>query len=384
VATIFICNPRHYEPWYWQSPDDPGIGGSETFVCEMAWRLAARGHSVTVYAPLPAAVTRLHRGVIWEDLARFNPTHAGIYILVRGIELLDQFGCNPQQSVWAVFQDVDTLEPWKDEWADKLDRIIGLCATHCQYLRETHPLFADLVEQSRNGIRGDLITLLEAEYTCAYQEWPIESADLIDELDLGVLGLPERHPHRLMYASSPDRGLMGLLQAFRLIRFLVPDAELHVFYGWDNLDKLTHRASVRWQHARTVKLAQQPGVFLRGRLGQPALYREWLQTGIMCAPTNFLETGYISLLESQALGAIPIVNPLWAASEYQVAGIAIEGDAERDALTLRRYAMAAVHLMVHPEGQEEIRGPMMAEARKRFDWAHVVDQYCDWIAEEGL
>jgi len=312
-----------------------------------------------VYAPLPPHVSHVHRGVQWYDLSTFDTTLPGLYILVRGIELLDRFDYNPQQSVWAVFQDVDTLEPWKDAWADKLDRIVGLCATHCQHLKDAHPLFADLVEQSRNGIRGDVVDVVLQE-----EHW--------------------RNPHRLMYASSPDRGLMGLLQAFKLIRFLVPDAELHVFYGWDNLDKLTHRASVRWQHARTLKLAEQPGVHLRGRLGQPALYREWLQTGIMCAPTNFLETGYISLQEAQALGAIPICNPIWAAQEYQIAGIQIEGDGERDALTLRRYAMAAAHLMLHPEGQEEMRGPMMAEARKRFDWSGVVDQYEEWITEEGL
>ena len=359
MAHCYFIAPRHYEAWDYRNPDTPGIGGSETMVCEMAWRLAARGHTVTVYAPLRPDTCTVHRGVIWRALTEFDPTHDGLYILVRGIELLDRFDYNPQQSVWAVFQDVDTLEPWKDEWADKLDRIIGLCATHCQYLKNTHPLFADLVEQSRNGIRGDLVgDVLQEEHS--------------------------RNPHRLMYASSPDRGLMGLLQAFKLIRFLVPDAELHVFYGWDNLDKLDHRASVRWQHARTLKLAEQPGVFLRGRLGQPDLYREWLQTGLMVAPTNFLETGYISLMEAQALGAIPICNPLWAAHEYQIAGIAIEGDSERDALTLRRYAMAAVHLMNNPEGQQEIRQPMMDAARKLFDWSGVVDQYEEWIREEGL
>lgn len=360
MATIYMINPRHYEPWCWSSPDNPGIGGSETFVCEIAWRLAERGHSVTVYAPLPDDKYGLYRGAVWRDLTEFDPTRDGLYILVRGIELLDRFDYNPQQSLWAVFQDVDTLEPWKEEWADKLDRIIGLCATHCQYLKAAHPAFADLVEESRNGIRGDLV-----DQVCNIYR-------------------PERNQHRLMYASSPDRGLMGLLQAFRLIRFMVPDSELHVFYGWDNLNTIRSRTSVKWQHERTLKLADQPGVFLRGRVGQPELYREWLQTGLMVAPTNFLETGYISLMEAQALGAIPICNPVWAASEYQIAGIQIEGDAERDALTLRRYAMAAVYLMQNPEGQEEIRGPMQAEARKRFDWAGVVNAYCDWIKEEGL
>jgi len=300
--------------------------------------------------------------VTWKDLAAFDTDLPGLYILVRGIELLDRFDYHSGQVIWAVFQDVDTLEPWKEWWDDKVDRIIGLCATHCAHLRQAHPEphFSHAVYQSRNGLRGDLI-----ERVCAGD-------------------IPERNPHRLMYASSPDRGLMGLLQAFRLIRFLVPDAELHICYGWDNLNKLSHRSAVRWQYERTLKLAQQPGVFLRGRMGQPELYREWLKTGIMCSPTNFLETGYISLQEAQALGAIPICNPIWAAAEYQLAGIAIEGDAERDALTLRRYAMAAVFLMQNEAGQEEIRGPMMAEARKKFDWGGVVDQYEEWMHEDGI
>ncbi len=359
MASIFLINPRHYEKWSYLSPDDPGIGGSETFVCEMAWRLAERGHSVTVYAPLPAGVAHMHRGVLWRDLTAFETQPPGLYILVRGIELLDQFAWNRLQHRWCVFQDVDTLEPWQTAWVSKIDRVIGLCATHCQYLKTAHPAFADLVCQSRNGIRGDLVDdVLQEEH------W--------------------RNPHRLMYASSPDRGLMGLLQAFKLIRFLVPDAELHVFYGWDNLNTMSSRSSVKWQRDRTLRLAAQPGVHLRGRMGQPDLYREWLQSGLMVAPTNFTETGYISLLEAQALGAIPLCNPIWAASEYQVAGMQIEGDGERDALTLRRYAMAAVHLMDNPEGQQEIRQPMMDTARKLFDWAGVVDQYEEWIREEGL
>jgi len=186
-----------------------------------------------------------------------------------------------------------------------------------------------------------------------------------------------------MYASSPDRGLYGLLQAFKLMRFVVPDCELHVFYGFDNLDKI-ERAAVRWQAGRIQKLLDQPGVVVHGRRGQPELYREWLQSGLMVAPTNFTETGYICLLEAQALGAVPITNPIWAAGEYQLAGIQIPGDCEQDQLTLRRYAMAAIYLMQHPELQDEIRPEMMAQARKRYDWEDVVRQYEEWMRHDEL
>lgn len=361
MSHIHLVSPRSFEEWFYNSPDHPGIGGSETMHCEMAWRLAARGHQVTSYAPVPPESRgQVWRGVLWRHLDDIDYTQGGVWVFVRGMEWLERFTPTPAQRVWCVFQDVDLLVPWEEAWLPKVDRIIGLCATHCEYLQDKHPTFAAKVYQSRNGLRGDLVDAVLVEPR------------------------PLRNPHRLMYASSPDRGLYGLLQAFKLIRFLVPDATVDVFYGFDNMNKLEDRGAVRWHRQRVLKAAQQPGVHLRGRAGQPTLYREWLHTGVMCAPTNFAETGYITLMEAQALGAIPIVNPIWAAKEYQRGGIAIEGDGEHDALTLRRYAMAAVHLMQHPELQEEIRGPMMAQARKDFDWEPVLDQYEQWIREDGL
>lgn len=362
MATIHFVSPVDtFGRWGPHSPDDPGIGGSETMHCEMAWHLAARGHVVHSYVPLLPKAPQRYRSVQWHDLSEIDYAASGLWILIRGIQLLDKFPDAPHQRRWCVFQDVDAFGEWQSSWTQLADRIIALCPTHAAYLQEKHPDTADKVCLSRNGIRGDLVL------RCS-----IDSS------------LPPRNPHRLTYASSPDRGLLGLLQAFRLIRFLVPDAELHVCYGFDNIDKLKPNASRRWQRDQLLRALDQPGVIVRGRMGQPQLYREWLQTGIMCAPTNFSETGYITLMEAQALGAIPIVNPIWAAKAYQIAGIAIPGDAERDALTIRRYAMAAVHLMQHPEGQEEIRGPMMEAARKQFDWADVVDQYEAWMQEDGL
>ncbi len=357
MAQISLISPKAYQAWDYRNPDDPGIGGSETMHVEMATRLAARGHFVTSYSPIRPDTLPLYRGVTWRDLSQLDPEDPGLYILIRAIEWLDKFEYDERQRIWAVFQDVDTYGPWDFDWRHKLDRIIALCPDHEASLKTRHPDFASKVCLSRNGLRGDLV----------------------DHTLRGTLA--PRNPHRLMYASSPDRGLLGLTQAFKLIRFLVPDAELHVFYGWDNIDTFSHGA-VKWHQERVFQACQQPGLILRGRIGQPELYREWTQTGLMCAPTNFTETGYITLMEAQALGAIPVCNPIWAAKENQLAGIAIEGDAEHDPMTIRRYAMAAVHLLMHPEIQEALRPSMMQIARKAFDWEEVVSQYETWIAED--
>lgn len=364
MATIHLVSPiDDFGPWGPTSPDDPGIGGSETMHCEMAWRLAARGHHVISYAPLRENTPRWHRGVEWRHSHDADTTAPGLWILVRDASWLDRFVPQANQRVWCVFQDCDIRTAWPESWYPAVTRIIGLCTAHCVYLRARHPLFAEKIVQSRNGLRGDLVD--KTLFLPLRSDRPF----------------PARNPHRLMFASSPDRGLRGLLRLFSLIRFLVPDAELHVFYGWDNIDYLPSKG-IQWQKQQLLKLAHQPGVLLRGRMGQPRLYQEWVQSGLMVAPTNFLETGHITLLEAQALGAIPIVNPVWATGEYLLAGYGIEGDAEQDDVTLRRYAMTAVHLMQHPEIQDAMRASMMSEARKRFDWEGVVDQYEEWFLED--
>ena len=46
------------------------------------------------------------------------------------------------------------------------------------------------------------------------------------------------NPKRVVYASSPDRGLVYLLKNWEKVTKEVPDAELNVFYGFETFDAL--------------------------------------------------------------------------------------------------------------------------------------------------
>src|SRR5262245_19287050 len=145
MARIYLVSPKAFEPWDWRSPDTPGIGGSETMHCEMAWRLAARGHQVTSYSAIAEglrqpykdvgqALTHVHRGVSWRHLDEIDLSQPGLWIFIRGIEYLDHFTPTAQQRVWCVFQDVDISDGWPEEWYAKVDRILALCSTHAAFL----------------------------------------------------------------------------------------------------------------------------------------------------------------------------------------------------------------------------------------------------------
>ena len=200
--------------------------------------------------------------------------------------------------------------------------------------------------------------------------------DLIRELEKS--GKPERNPKKLIYASSPDRGLLTLLKIFPRAKEIVPDIELHCFYGVNNIEALIE-FNPRFRHYqgfvdKLKRALDQPGVHWRGRVSQRELYREWLTAGIWCYPTHFGETSCITCMEAQCLGAVPVTNPYWALSENVTHGVWITGDPQNDSLIQARYVDAIVRVATSP-GTDEFRRRMMHSCRGRFNWDRVVDQW---------
>ena len=330
----FFAHPT-FEPWSYESPFTTGIGGSETSQIEMAQRLAARGHKVVSYAPTPFEDARNRNGVCWIRCDKADWTDdETIWVIYRCPEALDYIP--PNVPAWLVCQDVDypTLTPAR---AARCTRIIALCEEHAKYLRKMHPDAADKVCVSSNGIRPELVkqTLFHAKHS-------------------GVV----RNPKRIMYASSPDRGLWILLYIFERVREIVPDAELHVFYGFQNLEKMIARDPLVScaDHVREVqKLLQQPGVTHHGRVPQQELAAEWVKSGVWCYPSMWPETSCITSMDAQAYGAVPIANPLWALRDNVQHGMWIDGDAYRDLLVRAWYVDELARMLQSPDTQDEIR-----------------------------
>jgi FkbM family methyltransferase len=71
------------------------------------------------------------------------------------------------------------------------------------------------------------------------------------------------------------------------------------------------------------------------------------------------------------------VSPVYALAENVRHGAFVPGDADDD-LTKARFAAEIVRWALQPELQDRARGPMMREARERFDWEKFVDQWEAW------
>ncbi|MEM3040420.1 MAG: glycosyltransferase family 4 protein [Nitrososphaerota archaeon] len=359
MTRIIFYNPQGFEPWDWRNPDILGIGGSETCQIEMARRLSRMGHRVTSYAPVPGPSEDC--GVDWRHFSEADFTEPGLWIIFRSPESADRFDPGPDRVFWHVCQDVHYFErvngrvcpSFTEARASKFSRIIALCPTHRDFLAKNYPFLESRLCISSNGIKTDLIEKLDTQ---------------------------TRNPYKIVWASSPDRGLEALLHIFKRAREYEPRLELVVCYGFDNWDKVIAKnpGGIQDRMKRRILSLFCPGVTFLGRLPQHELWKQFLSAGIWCYPTTFEETSCIACMEAQALGAIPITNNYWAVGHNVKYGFFISGDPLNDPLTRARYVGRVVSLARDPDLQSKIRERMMSWARHFFNWDLIAQTWSYW------
>lgn len=346
--------PVHFEEWDWENYTARGIGGSETHVCEMSWRLAQRGYDVRVYSPTPEGRTTEWRGTTWQPLDSLDSSEEALWILMRCPSHATEHDWNG--TVWVEMQDEDYRGQWTEENVERIDRILALSQVHRRNVLKRHPELEEKLGVTGNGVRVDLFEEIEAE---------------------GV----EREPHRCIYASSPDRGLIqALLPLWPKVRRVVGDAELHVYYGFDNIDKMIAKWPKRYAHyvrmkRQAMRLMEQPGVEWHGRVGQRELYRAWLQSAVWPYFSDFTETSCITCMEAQAAGAIPVTRSWWAVGENVRHGSFVNGSAYDDPLAQAELVAYTCQYLLDEDLQAQVRAEMIPEARARCHWERIVDQW---------
>lgn len=183
-----------------------------------------------------------------------------------------------------------------------------------------------------------------------------------------------RDPHRIIYTSSYDRGLINLLLMWDKIREEVPDATLHVFYGWNTYDSMVLKG-VRTPEFKNmmVQAMNKPGITDHGRIGQKQLAKEVAKSGIYAYPSFFQEISCISAMRAQIAGAIPVTTDYAALAETVKFGIKVHGQAGDGVNEL--YCKELIALLKDEKRQEEIRKEMVSKARGIFSWERVARQW---------
>lgn len=193
---------------------------------------------------------------------------------------------------------------------------------------------------------------------------------------------PPRNPHRIIYGSSYDRGLEHLLKMWPEVKKEVPDAELHVFYGWNLFDKVFGDNPERqaWKE-KINKLMEQPGITHLGRISQGACVMEHQSAGVWAYPTHFGEISCITAMRAQVYGSVPCVINYAALKETVKFGVKVEGDIYEPEVK-KLFTNALIALLKDVKYQEEVRKEMMPEAKMLFSWKGVAKQWSDEFKRE--
>lgn len=331
-----------------------GIGGSERMVVEMARRLARRDLAVSVYCKLPSPAHRgLHDGVMWRHHLELNPTLPhGDLVVWRQVGALGMPVPAERRYLWC--HDITPDAAFTPVVKAVMDRALFLSPWHRAVAAG---LPDDKVYVTRNGVDCGAIA---------------------------ALGAPERNPRRVVYASSPDRGLHVLLRAWGLLAEsdrLPADAELDILYGFTPFYvKMASRSEYlsiggvqrhRFDYMEEILDAADrlPRVKMRGRVSKDEVLKTFLSSGVLCYPATFDETFCIAAAEAQACGCAVIAPrraaltttlwPEWHALE--------ETTPEAVAVALERY-FASVPF-------ESERAVWTDWARKAFDLDALADEW---------
>jgi glycosyltransferase involved in cell wall biosynthesis len=141
-----------------------------------------------------------------------------------------------------------------------------------------------------------------------------------------------RNPHRVVWASSPDRGLHHVLSMWPDIRQRVPDAELHVFYRlapWlERAGNSTDEGVAR--RARYIAAAlprlKGHGVIVRDLVSNAEMAREFQSAAVLaypCDPVRYTEGFGCSVLDACAGGCLPIISDADALPEVHGSAVGI-------------------------------------------------------------
>jgi tetratricopeptide (TPR) repeat protein len=292
-SLIIYCGetPEEWNP----TSIDKGIGGSEEAVVHLSKEFVKLGYEVTVYNNCGSE--GIFDGVSYLNHTRLNPKD--------NFNILVGWRCNPfaygikarRSLIWV--HDLPNFS-FTEENVKQFDKIIMLSEYHKSLLSEIVP--EDKVYVSTNG--------------------------LVPEDYVG-LDTTHREPHRIIYASSYDRGLETILNNWGDIRKAVPDAELHCYYGWNTYDNFMRKGLLKNDgfKKRMLEKLSQPGVFEHGRIGHKELLVEYAKASVLAYPCTYAgEINCLALSKAIACGTFPLTNDFAVMAERNTHGKVVKND----------------------------------------------------------
>lgn len=276
---VITCPAQGAYPWNEKLYSEKGLGGSETAAVEMAlWLRQLTKRQVKIFnnsSEVYIGRTGVEYRPAVEAYAYFKKWKPKVHIAWRHATRLTQ----APSYVWShdlITNGADNLNAY--------DKVMALTEFHENFLMANMGIPRNKIMRTRNGISVDLIKETK-------------------KLNL------KRNPYKIIFPSSPDRGLDHVIKTLDIVHKEIPEIELHGFYGLGNLLKY----GLKSKHDMLVKMIEErPWINYVGNVNKEKLMQEYATSGIWFYPADFIESFAITALEAPFSGCWSIVRHIGA------------------------------------------------------------------------
>ena len=291
-----------------------GVGGSETYIIEMARWIQKLGLFQTyVFCNTPNETSEVFDGTIYKPLSSYyefvNTNYIQHCMISRFSEYLPVTFKGWTENVYFVIHDL-TPSGIVIPIDKKLKQIFCLTEWHVECFTSIFPQLKPITTHFYYGCAFNNKNRLEN----------IEESKIVKKI-----------PYSFIYSSFPNRGLLQLLQMWPKIYEFQPKATLHIFADvnnkWSNDVEPEKMQAIRTLLEDYSKRENGLGVHYHGWVKKNVLKDAWETADIWFYPCTFMETFCLTALEAASTKTFVITNDL-AALQNTVGdrGCTIKGD----------------------------------------------------------
>lgn len=354
---VFVADGG-FNPWSGKSILTTGVGGSETYIIEMARHIQRMGQfQVVVFCNCQSNDkndNEIFEGVYYIHLNHYtsfifnNKIHT--CIISRYSEYIPLTYKGLIENVYLVLHDLTPsgnvifMDP-------KIKNIFCLTEWHCTYFKER---FSKNIQ----------------DITVPFY-YGIDTDKFVNRKNI------QKVPYRFIYSSFPNRGLLPLLQMWPLIYKKQPLASLHIYSDvdgkWVNQVAPEHMNEIRRLLEEYKKESKNMNIAYHGWVDKQTLADAWHSADIWFYPCIFMETFCLTALEAAMTKTLVITNDL-AALQNTVGdrGVIIKGDPTT--LEWKERAIYEINKYISNISNEDIDNNNKKQEliHKNYEWAKVL------------
>jgi tetratricopeptide (TPR) repeat protein len=336
---VFVADGG-FDQWSGKNILTTGVGGSETYIIEMARYIQQSGlFNVIVFCNCPE--NEIFEDVEYRQLNEFfvfiNENKVHSCVVSRFSEYLPVAFRGLTENVYLVVHDL-TPSGIVIPIVPKFKNVFCLTEWHVNYFVEIFPTLKHLTVPFYYGI---------------------DKTKFSNENNI-----IEKIPYKFIYSSFPNRGLLPLLQMWPCIYEKQPLASLHIYADvngkWVNEVALDHMREIK----KLLFEYKHMNINYHGWVNKQTLADAWLSADIWFYPCIFMETFCLTALEAATTKTFAITNDL-AALQNTVGdrGSVIKGDAS----TKEWQDKALQTLFYYMDERNSIEKEYLIE--KNYQWA---------------